>query len=71
MGRQLVHLHGVGNRSPRVAVEAFVPQARVTCHGPRPSRSQGGSRGTETCRAGWRLVARGGELSEGVPLVRN
>jgi hypothetical protein len=26
---------------PRVMVEAFVPQARTACHGPRLSRSQG------------------------------
>jgi hypothetical protein len=42
-----------------------VPQAHAACHGPRPSRSQGGA------RAGRGLVVRGGDLSEGVPLAGN
>jgi hypothetical protein len=63
---------------PRVVVEAFVPQARAVCRGPRPSRSRGElawdvvfSCEVETCRARRRLVVRGGDLSEGVPLVGN
>jgi hypothetical protein len=66
IGRQLVHLHGAGNRPPRVVLEAFVPPARAACHGPRLSRSRGElmqgrdfSCETETCRARRRLV-RGG-----------
>jgi hypothetical protein len=39
---------GIG--PPRVMVEAFVPQARVACHGSRLSRSRG-------------ELARGGDLS--------
>jgi hypothetical protein len=58
--------------SPRIMVEAFVPQARATCHGTRLSRSRGGSScEAETCCASPRLVVRGGDLSEGVPLVGN
>jgi hypothetical protein len=66
MGRQLVHLHGAGNWSPHVAVEAFVPQARTACHGPCPSRSRGEltrdgdlSCGAESCRARQGVVGGG------------
>jgi hypothetical protein len=43
---------------PRIMVEVLVPQAHVACHGPRTSRSRGG-------------LVRGGDLSEGIPLVGN
>jgi hypothetical protein len=64
-GRQLVPLHGAGNRSPHVMVEVLVPQARAACHAPRPGRSRGGARARQ------RLVVRGGGLLEGIPLVGN
>jgi hypothetical protein len=51
-------------------VEAFVPQARVVCHGPRLSRSRGElvrggdlSREAKTCCDRRGLVVRGGDLS--------
>jgi hypothetical protein len=67
MGRQMVRLHGAGNRSPTRRGGGV----RATCHGPRPSRSRGElTRGgdlsceAESCRARRRLVG-------GVPLVGN
>jgi hypothetical protein len=55
-----------------------VPQACAACHGPRTNRSrgelvQGGdlSCEAETCRVRRRLVVRGEDLSEGIPLVGN
>jgi hypothetical protein len=57
-GRQLVRLHGVENRPPRVVVEELTPQACAACRGPHPSRSRG-------------EIVRDGDLSEGVPLARN
>jgi hypothetical protein len=69
--RQLVFLHGAGNRSPRVSVVALTPWAHAACHGPRTSRSYGEvvcggdlSCVAESCRARRRLVV-------GVPLVGN
>jgi hypothetical protein len=60
---------GIG--PPHVSVVVLAPWARATCHGPRPSRSQGevvlgGDLSCEvaTCRARWRHVA-------GIPLVEN
>jgi hypothetical protein len=45
-GRQLVYLHGVGNRSPtRVG-----GGARAACHGPRTVGAGGRSCEAETCR---------------------
>jgi hypothetical protein len=71
MGRQLAYLHGAGIGPPRVVVEAFVPQARAACHGPRPSRSQGklvwdgdSSCEAKTCRARQRLVGVGPSCRE-------
>jgi hypothetical protein len=70
MGRQLVYLHGAGNRSPRAVVEMSAARGRAACRGPRPSRSRGRlARGgelsceAETCRARWKLVVRGRDLS--------
>jgi hypothetical protein len=67
---------GIG--PPRVEVEAFALQTLTTCHGPRLSRSQGEqalggdlSCEAENCRARQRLVVRGGDLLEGVPLAGN
>jgi hypothetical protein len=67
MGRQLVSLHGAGNRSPT----RHGGGARAACRGPRLSRSRGGLCEVETSRARRRLVVRGGNLSEGTPLVGN
>jgi hypothetical protein len=71
-GHQLVHLHGVETRSPhtswwRRSRPRLAP--RVVAHAPvGVGRSLGEA---ETCRARRRLVVRGGDLSEGVPLVGN
>jgi hypothetical protein len=61
---------------PRASVVVLAPWARAVCHGPRTNRSQsevvsGGDFSCEAkaCRARRRLVVRGGDLSEGIPLV--
>jgi hypothetical protein len=58
-GRQLVRLHGMGNRPPRVVVEVFVPRDRATwcglCLGRRRRllvRTSSLSCEAETCRRG-------------------
>jgi hypothetical protein len=60
---------GIG--PPLVVVEAFTSRGRVVCRGPHPSRSWGSSRGTGTSHMRRRLVVRGGDLSDEVPLVGN
>jgi hypothetical protein len=49
-GRQLVCLHGVGNRPPRVVVETSASRGHAACCGPHLSRS-------------WELLVQGGNLS--------
>jgi hypothetical protein len=53
---------------PRISVVALAPWARDACHGPRTIRSRAEVVRGETCRARWRLVMRGGDLSWG-PLL--
>jgi hypothetical protein len=49
-----------------------VPRAKLVCGTQSESGGGGGvSRGAESCRARRRLVVRGGDSSEGVPLVGN
>jgi hypothetical protein len=62
--RELVYLHGSGNRSPRASVVVLAPWARAACHGPHTSRSRGRSCEAETFRARRRLLG-------GIPLVGN
>jgi hypothetical protein len=68
VGRQLVCLHCVGNRFPTrrgedVRVSGVAPHASVGV--------RGSSRETETSRVRRKVVVRGRDFSEGVPLVGN
>jgi hypothetical protein len=71
VGRQLVWLHGAGSQSLTCRGEGVrIPGPRcVVDHA--PVRVGGSSHGMETCRARRRLIVRGGNLSEEVPLVGN
>jgi hypothetical protein len=65
MGRQLVPLHGVGNRSPmRHGGGARAPDLRHVSW-PTPRSESGGARARRI------LAVRGRDLSEGIPLVGN
>jgi hypothetical protein len=65
MGRQLVPLHGAGNRSPMChGGGARAPGSRRVSW-PTPQSESGGA------RARWRLAVRGRNLLEGIPLVGN
>jgi hypothetical protein len=72
VGRQLVCLHGAGNRSPTRRAEG------ICLSGPRDVVWSMPQSDTETahvnraaCCVRRRLVVRGGDCSEGVPLVEN
>jgi hypothetical protein len=65
-GRQLVHLHGMGNRSPRVIVGVFTPWDHATWFGLRLGRRRrllirmsSLSCEAETCRVRRRLIGGG------------
>jgi hypothetical protein len=62
MGRQLVYLHGAGNRSPtrRGGDVRSLGSCCVSCPTPQ-SESREARAGTETGRARQRLVVRGGD----------
>jgi hypothetical protein len=64
-GRQLVCLHGAGNRSPTRRGEDVCVSGPRCVSWPTPQSE------TETARANKRLVVQGGDCSEGVPLVEN
>jgi hypothetical protein len=64
-GRQLVRLHGMGNRSPtHPGGSVHAPESRHVVWLVPWSEA-------ETRRANEQLVVRGGDLSKGVPLVGN
>jgi hypothetical protein len=76
MDRQLVYLHGVGYRSPTCRGEGVRAPGSRRVSRPTPQLELGGelARGgdllcqAENYCARRRLVVRGGDLSEGVPL---